>query len=89
MTNAHLKADDVPTMIHSAMDAPWHVVGHEEDLLTTDDLDLLLWRAEELYRHFRDAGLGLDQDASAVEGDLLRRPGRAAEDHALPPVEAI
>ena len=56
--NANLKANDVPTMIHAAANAPWDAVGPEEDLLATKVPEELLQRAEKLYRHFRGAGLG-------------------------------
>ena len=55
---ANLKADDVPAMIQAGVDAPWHFVGPQDDLLTAPDVNELLQRTEALYRHFRDAGLG-------------------------------
>jgi hypothetical protein len=59
--NARLTADDVPTMIAAAAEAPWGLVDWEEDLITAPDPEDLLGRAEKLYdhfRYFRERGLG-------------------------------
>ncbi len=56
--NARPTADDVPRMIEAAQSAPWDAVRHEEDITVAPDVTDLLDRAELLYRHFRDAGLG-------------------------------
>lgn len=56
--NARLTADDVPTMISAAQSAPWDEVPHDADVTVAPDVTGLLDRAERLYRHFRDAGLG-------------------------------